>query len=478
VSHLYIGTRILYSLARAGYVPAALGAVDRRGVPLRALAGSGIGMTLAVVLAARGNQVFLPMYGTGVAALLSIWILIFVCHWRFRNRLAPDVLERMAVRVPFHPLGSIVAVVLLAAALAATPWVAGLEWTVPMFLLWLAAIGVAYVTRFPGGIMNDKIFEPRRLGHANLWVKDLKRSEGFYHDVCGLTVEFWEPDLVATFLGTGNTPHDLGMIETTGGKARYGRNGLLQIPEGVGVDVGLGHLAWELRSEVELVEAYRRAKARHVAIDMTVDHQVARSLYLSDPDGNSMEYYCDTVKDWRKILHGEMELITSAWDPEAAEPAKEPLFVDDPEIREVREAPIHPTRVTHAVLLTDDVEKLSSFHRTVGGLAEVHRDDGVSYLRGSLDRYRYHLAICAREPGERRTYHHVSFELESEEAVEAAESALRKKGIEPEISVDDDFKRSFFMKDPDGLLSEYYIRRSDGFPELSGKTAAERPYLV
>lgn len=150
VSHLYLGTRILFSLARAGYVPEALGAVDRRGVPLRALAGTTAGMTLAVVLAARGHQVFLPMYGTGVAALLSIWILIFVCHMRFRKRLEAEAFERLLVRVPFHPLGSFVGIALVAAALAATPWVAGLEWTVPLFLLWLALIGVAYVTRFSG----------------------------------------------------------------------------------------------------------------------------------------------------------------------------------------------------------------------------------------------------------------------------------------------------------------------------------------
>lgn len=46
----------------------------------------------------------------------------------------------------------------------------------------------------------------------------------------GLTEEFWEPDLVTTFSGTGNTLHELGMIETAGGKARYARNGLLQLP--------------------------------------------------------------------------------------------------------------------------------------------------------------------------------------------------------------------------------------------------------
>ena len=324
-------------------------------------------------------------------------------------------------------------------------------------------------------MITTSVFKPRRLGHANLWVEDLNRSRNFYHRTCGLTVEFWEPDLVATFLGTGNTPHDLGMIETTGGKARYGRNGLLQIPEGVGATVGLGHLAWELSNEVELVEGYRRAKARGVALDMTVDHQVAHSVYLFDPDGNSMEYYCDTVKDWRKILHGEMELITAGWEPEEAAPFEEPRYEENPEIRTVLDAPVHPRRVTHAVLLTSDLERLARFYREVGGLEEVYRDDVAVFLRGSLSRYPYHLVLCRKDAGDERRYHHVSFELESERALLDAEEALSERRVEREHVVDSELKRSFFLKDPDGLLSEYYVRRAPGFPELlmiSGETRA------
>lgn len=325
---------------------------------------------------------------------------------------------------------------------------------------------------------REKVFAPRKLGHANLWVEDLKRSEAFYHQVAGLTIEFWEPDLVATFLGTGNTPHDLGMIETTKGEARYGRNGLLQIPKGVGVAVGLGHLAWELRNEVELVEAYRRAKARGVPTDMTVDHQVAHSVYLYDPEGNYMEYYCDTVKNWRTLLHGEMELITAGWDPEHSEPFSEPRYEDSPELRTVEAAPVHPRRVTHAVLLCDELERLADFYRTVGGLDEVHRGEGVVFLRAGLSDAPHHLVLCQRPAGETRQYHHVSFELENEAAVAAAERALRAKGIEPVERVDSPTKRSFFLEDPDGLLSEYYARRESTLPDLSKVGAERRPLLA
>ncbi len=324
----------------------------------------------------------------------------------------------------------------------------------------------------------NSVFKPRRLGHANLWVEDLDRSQDFYHRTCGLTVEFWEPDLVATFLGTGNTPHDLGMIETTGGKARYGRNGLLQIPEGVGATVGLGHLAWELSNEVELVEGYRRAKAEGVPLDMTVDHQVAHSVYLPDPDGNTMEYYCDTVKNWRSVLHGEMELITAGWDPEEGEPFAESLCEEHPEIRTVAEAPVHPRRVTHAVLLTANLERLARFYRKVGGLEEVHRDEGVVFLRGSLDRYPFHLVLCRKGADDERRYHHVSFELEDEKAFESAARALKSRGVEPVQTVEFELKRSFFLRDPDGLLSEYYVRRGAGFPDLSSVPEESRALYV
>lgn len=322
-------------------------------------------------------------------------------------------------------------------------------------------------------------FRPRRLGHANLWVDELKRSETFYHTVCGLTVEFWEPDLVATFLGTGNTPHDLGMIETTGGKARYGRNGLLQIPEGVGARIGLGHLAWELENEAELVEGYLRAKSAEVKLDITVDHQVAHSVYLFDPDGNYMEYYCDTVKDWRSVLQGEMELITSGWDPEAEEtPFTEGRYEESPQLRVVEDAPVHPRRITHAVLATTSLDPMVDFYRAVGGLEEVHRDVGVVYLRGSLAASPFDLAICEVEDEKLAGYHHASFELEGEEALESSLRELASRGVAAAHVVESDRKRSFFLKDPDGLLTEYYVRRSNALGGAKGARATDALTLV
>lgn len=320
-------------------------------------------------------------------------------------------------------------------------------------------------------------FRPRRLGHANLWVDDLKRSEAFYNRICGLAVEFTEPSLVASFLGTGHTPHDIGMIETTDGSARYGRDGLLQIPAGIGMNRGLNHIAWELENEAELVAGIHQVKAHDLPMDRTVDHQIAHSIYVFDPDGNYIEFYCDTVKDWRKVLHGDMDLITGAWDPDLAKPFTDGRYDTNPEIRVVDNAAVQPRRMTHVVLGTPDLPRMADYYQRVGGLDPVwwSADRSAVCLRGALSEYRFHLALYqADQPG----YHHVSFELAAPAQVDRAEAALRERGIQLEKSVDHPSKRSIFVTDPDGLRTEFYARRTPDFADLAREPAELVPYLI
>ncbi len=53
--------------------------------------------------------------------------------------------------------------------------------------------------------------------------------------------------------------------------------------------VGLGHVALEIESEAELVEASRRMEDAGYPIHSTLDHVVSKSVYLRDPDGNMVE---------------------------------------------------------------------------------------------------------------------------------------------------------------------------------------------
>ena len=86
-SNLYLTTRMLLSLARSGFAPAGLAAVGGNGVPFRALAVASTGVALAILLALYAPaKAFLALYGTAVAGMLFIWVVILITFLRFRGR--------------------------------------------------------------------------------------------------------------------------------------------------------------------------------------------------------------------------------------------------------------------------------------------------------------------------------------------------------------------------------------------------------
>lgn len=146
-TNLYLCSRMIFSLSRAGYVPRTLGSVDSRGVPLTALSASGAGMVAAIVLALKGQQGFLLLYGTAVAAMFFVWTVILITHIRFRQALPRERLQTLPVRMPGHPVVSVFGIVVILSLAASTVFVAGLEWTVPLFLAWLVLITCFFFLR-------------------------------------------------------------------------------------------------------------------------------------------------------------------------------------------------------------------------------------------------------------------------------------------------------------------------------------------
>ena len=121
-------------------------------------------------------------------------------------------------------------------------------------------------------------FSPVRLNHAVLFVADLERSERFYTEVFGMEVTAREPRANAAFLRlprSGNH-HDLGLFGVGA-----------QPPRGRGA-IGLYHLAWQLDTIDELVEA-REALQAAGALTGESSHGATKSLYGADPDGNEFE---------------------------------------------------------------------------------------------------------------------------------------------------------------------------------------------
>jgi catechol-2,3-dioxygenase len=122
-------------------------------------------------------------------------------------------------------------------------------------------------------------FSPVRLNHAVLFVADLERSVRFYTDLFGMQVVAREPRASAAFLRlprSGNH-HDLGLfgVGAAGGPKRPGA-------------IGLYHLAWQLDTVDELVDA-RRSLVEADAFVGESSHGATLSVYGADPDGIEFE---------------------------------------------------------------------------------------------------------------------------------------------------------------------------------------------
>ncbi|WP_329124116.1 VOC family protein [Streptomyces sp. NBC_01465] len=118
----------------------------------------------------------------------------------------------------------------------------------------------------------------RRLNHAVLYIRDVARAVEFYTDVFGFKVDVEIPGRAA-FLSAQETlnDHDLGLF-AIGADAPGPEQGR----------VGLYHLAWEVGTLGELVEMLDKLNGRGALVGAT-NHQVSKSLYAKDPDGNEFE---------------------------------------------------------------------------------------------------------------------------------------------------------------------------------------------
>ena len=129
----------------------------------------------------------------------------------------------------------------------------------------------------------------KSLGHVVVQVSDLERAERFYGDLLGLPVcaHYDENGMRMAFFSLGNH-HDFAVLEV-GGDVDRGENA-----------TGLHHVAFNIGTTMdELREAKAKLDAAGVASD-PIDHEVTKSLYLADPDGNGIELYIDASDAWRK----------------------------------------------------------------------------------------------------------------------------------------------------------------------------------
>ena len=128
------------------------------------------------------------------------------------------------------------------------------------------------------------MIQARKLGHIVLRVRDAQKSKDFYMRTLGLKLAHEDLKRGAVFLSFGEQHHELALFEPASETAADSKH------------AGLHHAAWQLGSFEELQAAYRELTAMGIKVESTVEHNVTRSVYFPDPDGNRVELYCDMVE--------------------------------------------------------------------------------------------------------------------------------------------------------------------------------------
>ncbi|HEY2780294.1 MAG TPA: amino acid permease [Steroidobacteraceae bacterium] len=150
-SQLYISTRMMFSLSRAGQASRHLGTLTARGIPLNALLVSTSGIAVATVLSVVSpGRAFLIMVGISVFGAMFTWMMIFVTHFFFRRARNLEGNARAAFRMWGFPLTTLLGACLMAALLLTTAFTDAFRLTLVFGLPYLACLGLIYYLRFRG----------------------------------------------------------------------------------------------------------------------------------------------------------------------------------------------------------------------------------------------------------------------------------------------------------------------------------------
>ena len=122
---------------------------------------------------------------------------------------------------------------------------------------------------------------PKRIGHLVLNVKDVEESTKFYTEVLGFHIS--KQTDTATFLTCGKIHHDLALFKS-------------RIPYKTKDGLGLNHMAIQVE-DFEALTAYYRILEHMDVIERCTDHGMTCSIYLTDPDGNGIELFCNCQED-------------------------------------------------------------------------------------------------------------------------------------------------------------------------------------
>ena len=136
-------------------------------------------------------------------------------------------------------------------------------------------------TAIPPITADTKLPTPRvARTHVALYVRNPVISGSWYAEVLGMQEVAREARWV--FMSFGKKHHDIALIKA-------------ETPAELGT-IGLQHYGLEIDGDlVELQRLYGMLLRRKVPIVKITDHKVGIGVYFTDPDGNRLEFFCETA---------------------------------------------------------------------------------------------------------------------------------------------------------------------------------------
>jgi amino acid transporter, AAT family len=144
VANLYFAARLAFSLARGGYLPAALGRLSGKNMPVAAVLASAGGMAAALLLSEYfKDSLFIFMIGLSSFGALFAWLMTLLTHLAFRRFHKQHALPYLRLGPP-GPWASFIGLGGVMAVLLSTWWVPGFRITLQAGAPWLAFLTVCY----------------------------------------------------------------------------------------------------------------------------------------------------------------------------------------------------------------------------------------------------------------------------------------------------------------------------------------------
>jgi len=132
-------------------------------------------------------------------------------------------------------------------------------------------------------VVSSSLPVPRvKRTHLSLFVRDPDVSGRWYSEVLGMKEAARGPLWV--FMSFGQKHHDIALLKAAT-DAELGT-------------IGMQHYGLEIDGDLdELRRLYGMLLRRRVPIVKITDHKVGIGVYFTDPDGNRLEFFCETAKD-------------------------------------------------------------------------------------------------------------------------------------------------------------------------------------